>query len=77
MIRLPEGVTVERSERDGVLRIRVRVLTEGQQEQPTNVAKHFSFDNARDWMELDVLEKVCGELDRLRLAIKAEIDNAR
>lgn len=74
MLRLPEGVTLERSERDGRMRVRCRILVEGMQEEPTNVSRHFSFDSPRDRMELDVLTKVCEELDRLRLAIKASLD---
>jgi len=69
MIRLPEGVTVERSEREGQLEIRVRVLTQGLLVQPTNLNFRGDVEFIRDRMEEDVLHRVCGELDRLRLQI--------
>ena len=70
MIRLPEGIAIERSERDGTIRVRVRVLTEGMQEQSTgHLPRYASIEIIRDHMERDVLTKVAAELDRLRVAI--------
>lgn len=77
MIRLPEGVSVERSEREGRLEIRVRVLTQGLEVQPVARTLRADVESLRDWMEESVLHKVCEELDRLRLQIKEAISKTK